>query len=267
VHGERGEVTMIIEFFGPPGVGKTTLARTLAARLRDRGHDVKLVLSYRPSESPPASRAERLARLRIPAALQRLTRPLAESFAATHSGYADKAGAAAALTRLLAPRKFVWSLRLRQYMHRLSCTWRDAALSRNTVLFDQGFVQAVYTFALLARAADRERLGLALNAVPEANFYVRLDAPLQILEGRLAERRRRQGRIEQLLDAWTDLGSGWIFDQLYELLQARGRFITCLDASDRRSLAEGVDEVEGIVLEAEGKVLAASAAGQNGAGS
>ena len=65
---------MIIELFGPPGVGKTTLARTLAARLRERGHGVELVLSYRPSEDPLASGAQSLARLRIPAGLRRLIR-------------------------------------------------------------------------------------------------------------------------------------------------------------------------------------------------
>ena len=42
---------MIIELFGPPAAGKTTFARTLATRLRDLGHPVELMLSYRPSES------------------------------------------------------------------------------------------------------------------------------------------------------------------------------------------------------------------------
>ena len=75
---------MIVELFGPPGVGKTTFACAVADRLRERGRDVKLVLSYRPSEDPlasraGASRAEGLARLRIPAALQRLVRPMVES--------------------------------------------------------------------------------------------------------------------------------------------------------------------------------------------
>jgi thymidylate kinase len=258
---------MIIELFGPPGVGKTTLARTLAARLRERGHGVELVLSYRPSESPLASRAEGLARLRIPAALQRLTRPIVESFAAAgHSANACDARPAAELMRLLPPRNVIWSLRLRQYMLRLFRTWRDAPQAGDILLFDQGFVQAVYTFASLARAADRERLELALDAVPEADLFVRLDAPLEILEARLAERRRRQGRIEQLFDRWTTLGSLWIFDQLHELLRARGRPVICVESTDQRSLSEGVDGLEGFMVGIHSDVLAGSGAEQVGMG-
>jgi len=41
---------MIIELFGPQGVGKTTFARALSAELRERHQIVDLVLSYRPAE-------------------------------------------------------------------------------------------------------------------------------------------------------------------------------------------------------------------------
>jgi thymidylate kinase len=258
---------MIVELFGPPGVGKTTLACALGARLRERGHGVKLVLSYRPAEDPLASRAEGLPRLRIPATLRRLTRPMVESFAAARdSADSYEARAAAELMRLLVPRNAFWSLRLRQYMLRLSRHWRAAALAGDIVLFDQGFVQAVYAFALVTQAADPERIGLALDAVPEADLFVRLDAPLEILQARLADRRRRQGRIEQLLDLWTNFGSLWIFDRLHELLRAQGRPVTCVDSTDQRSFGEGLDRLEGILVEIQGKVLAGSGAQQDGTG-
>src|SRR5215469_8524007 len=188
---------MIIELFGPPGVGKTTFACSLAARLRERGRSVNLVLSYRPSEYPLTSRGDRVARLGIPAAMRRLARPMVESFAAAgHSVSTCEAHAMAELMRLLAPRNVIWSLRLRQYILRLCRSRRGAALVGNIALFDQGLVQAVYSLALLARAADRERIALALDAVPVPDLLVRIDAPPEIVGARLVERRIRQGRIE-----------------------------------------------------------------------
>jgi thymidylate kinase len=259
---------MIVELFGPPGVGKTTLAGALADRLRERGHGVKLVLSYRPAEYALASRAEGLARLHIPA-LRRLVRPLVESFAAAgHSAESREARAAAEMIRLLAPRNIVRSLKLRQYVLRLSRTWGGAALCGDIVLFDQGFIQAVCTFALVARAADPERIALALDAVPEPDLVVRLDAPLSILETRLAERRHRQSKIEQLLDldAATNLGSVWIFDQMHELLRARGRPVICVDSTDQRSLGKGLEKVERKMRRSPGIEPAGSSARRDGTG-
>jgi thymidylate kinase len=257
---------MIVELFGPPCVGKTTLANAVAARLREGGRGAELVLSYRPSEGPAAEGA---ARLRTPAALSRLVRPIVESFAALgRSADAGDVGVAAELMRLLASRNVVHSLRLRQYLLRLSRTWRAAAASGDIALCDQGFVQAIGTCAVLARAADPQRIGLALDVVPEADLFVRLDAPVEILETRLAERRQRQGRIERLFDAWTKLESLWIFDQLHELLRARGRPVICVDSADRRSLGEGVDRVAAIIVGAltRSRVPAKPDLGRDGAG-
>lgn len=259
---------MIVELFGPPGVGKTTLARALALRLRERGRGVELVLSYRPGEFLSASRPRSWPLPRVPAGVRRLIRPAIESLAlAGASTGSDEAHASAELMRLLAPKNVFWSLRLRQYMLRLSSAWRIAAQANEIALVDQGFVQAVYTFALLARiVADPVRLGLALNAMPKADLLVRLNAPPDVLEDRLAERRRRQGRIEQWLDLWTSLESPWIFDQLHDLLRARGRPVAYVGCADRHSLGDGLDHLEAAMAGIQDNVAAGAGPRWEGAG-
>jgi thymidylate kinase len=254
-------VGMIIEFFGPPGVGKTTLVCALAERLRERGRVVKPMLSYRPAEDPIDPLKEP-ARHQTAALARRLVRPMTEIFTAVGhpSAGSCEAKAAAQLMALLPPRNIVWSLRLHQYMRRLSRSWREAALTQDIVLFDQGFVQALSSLAFLARAADPARIALALDAMPQPDLLVRLGVPPEILETRLAARLRQQGWIERLLefDLERNLESARMIDQVHELLRMKSRPITCVDSDDRWSLRRAVDKIEELVLERE--VLARSGA-------
>jgi len=104
--------------------------------------------------------------------------------------------------------------------------------------------------------------------MPEPDLLVRLDAPLQVLEARLVERRRCQGRIERLfdLDVETSLGSMWIFDEMRELLRARDRPVICVSSVDRRSLGDCVKKVNEIIVRSRAKALPQSSEKQDGIG-
>jgi thymidylate kinase len=235
---------MIIEFFGPPGVGKTTLVHALAARLRERGHAVKLVLSLRPIEAPVRPPKEKT-RPQAFAVARRLVRPVSEIFA--------EAGAsrdrALRLLELLPPKSVVWSLRLHLYLRRLSRSWDEATRRSEVVLFDQGFIQAVCSLVMLARAADSKLVELALDIIPEPDLIVRLEAPAAILKARLADRLRRQARLERMLelDVETNLASVRVVDQLHELLRERGQPVTSVESADPQGLSRAVDRIEGLV--------------------
>jgi thymidylate kinase len=237
---------MIIEFFGPPCAGKTTFAAALTEKLRELGGDAKLVLSYRPSEHRACSvMAGSAAHLRLPPGLARLIRPIVELIAATHSAVEPKGSCvAAALAPLRLSPTLFHSLKVRQYLLRLSRTWHSSMAARDIVVFDQGFIQAIYSCALLARQPDQELISQALDAVPQADLLVRVHTPLETLEARLAQRRQHQGRIERFLDASANLGSLHIFEQIEEALRARGRPLAHVNSGDQRSLGELIEWVE-----------------------
>src|SRR5215813_2831336 len=109
---------MIIELFGPPGAGKTTFAHALTTRLRERGYDVQLTLSYRPAELPsqPQRGRSTAPRYWITPVIHRLSRPLVEMIAiARHPcALSHDIGAAAGLVGLLPPRNVAVAMRFSQ---------------------------------------------------------------------------------------------------------------------------------------------------------
>lgn len=192
---------MIIELFGPPGVGKTTFAGILAARLRETGEDPKLILSYRPNEHIGYSEGK-MACSSSEAAIRRLARPVIEMLAIRGRCSFGKpdTDVAATLMSILPPANLVWRIRMRQYLVRLGRTWQNAADDNCISIIDQGFVQAIYSLASFAGPIDLGRIALALHAVPKPTLLLRLDVSQELLFERLEERRSRQGRAERLLD-------------------------------------------------------------------
>ncbi len=160
---------MIIELFGPPGAGKTTFAQALAARLRERGHVAELVLSYRSAERlrclDPCVAVPRPHQ--TAAVVHRLTRPVVEMLTLARHPFVNSHDVSTAvnLIRILPPRNLVWSIRLSQYISRLSHSWYQASAAGHIVLFDQAYVQAVCS---PTRRPSRRPEGSPLRAPPPA---------------------------------------------------------------------------------------------------
>lgn len=185
---------MIIELFGPPGAGKTTCADRLAADLRRKGMQVELVLSHRPAEIRGLF-GDRAAFLR------RLMR------AAGHLSYiivSSRPGASWRLVRqllsLLPQNSILRAFRLGQYLVRLDHSWRRARASSHVVIFDQAFLQAVYTLAAQSPAGAGP-IAEAIDLLPPPDLAIFVEAGLPAVTDRLRTRSVRQSPLERLLDA------------------------------------------------------------------
>ncbi|MCA0316700.1 MAG: AAA family ATPase [Proteobacteria bacterium] len=244
---------MIIELFGPPGSGKTTLALALCQRLQRQGHSTAVVLSHRQGDSgrsvDPGGSISALGRVG-----RAFLRTLATVFQPRK--HRQELRLTTSLIRLLPPKSPVWMLRFWQYILRLSRCWKRNAQTSRVVIFDQAYLQAVCSLAAFSHAADDHALAGALEAAPQADLVVRLDAPRELLERRLRDRSDREPRMEQFFDAelTTNLAAGPIADRIQWLLEQRGGSIIQVRSLDSVSLGAALDKIEYEVAQRLGKV-------------
>ena len=173
-------MSVVVEFCGLPGAGKSTIARALVAALRLRAVPTTEVMA---PLGPSAHRPERLRRKTVVIA-RGLTRAGGVGVAAnvaSRSGQADARDRVARPANLLVVREAVRRAKLRPGVH----------------VLDQGPIQEWWSAALRADA-DRVLAWAATDRAPRADLVVRVDTPVEVLAARLARRRarQRQSRLE-----------------------------------------------------------------------
>lgn len=243
----RARLTMIIELFGPPAAGKTTLAHALAAALERNGFDVQLIVSFRPGERGPAEIGSKPAaswcQTALAAPLSRAAKFV--SVAPVLLAYPRADALPETLMNLLPPRTLLRWLRLRRFLYVLSRSWKMASTADRIVIFDQGFVTALCSMALLARSADRSIIMRGLALIPHPNLLIRLDAPRETLEARLRARLAHQGALERWFefDLQTSLRQIEITAEVAHMLQKQGGRMIEVSSLDRRLLEKAVDRI------------------------
>lgn len=249
---------MIVEFCGPPCVGKTTLAKALCERFRERGATAALASSYRPSERQTGTDSASPGR-RFADPAWRLIRPMAEVVSAVfeHGSASRETAMARRLMAMMPPDSILWSVRLRQYAWRLSYRWAKASTDNGIVVFDQAFVQLVCSLALLSATGSESRIAEALDLIPRPDLLVRMHAPRALLQKRIIRREHRQGLLDQLLefDLATNLRSIDVLDAMDGLMErrcVRRIDVDCADPDERDSRVRMLEHVvlEDVLIEA-----------------
>jgi thymidylate kinase len=238
---------MIIELLGPPASGKTTLARALATALDTNGFDAQLIVSSRPAEGDSIEVENTRA---LSSRIFAFTAPLSRAAKLTNALPLLFAGSrrdelATSLMELLPPRTVLRSVRLRRLLSSLSRSWQSASISHRIVIFDQGFLTALCSMALLAGSVDRSSLLRGLALIPRPNLLIQLDASRELLESRLHSRLGRQGPIERWFefDLKTSLQQIELTNEVADIFRKNGGRMMHVSSLDRRMLEKEVDRI------------------------
>lgn len=213
-----------IEIFGPPGAGKTTLARAAAADLALHGLAVQLAISARPEESVAGRRSALASRLsKLGGAVSQIiwSDPVTE-----------------ALLQLMPLPHWSASLRRRRYIAGLA---RFASVD-GLLVQDQGYLCAIAGLALDSKRSDDRVLAQALDVVPLPNIAVRLCVSSDISGIRLGQRHAKQGFTARALERPPADTKGLedIFAVIDAKLQKRNLCVLQVSGNDQTDLESAV---------------------------
>ncbi|SEC67584.1 hypothetical protein SAMN05443249_3272 [Beijerinckia sp. 28-YEA-48] len=105
-------------------------------------------------------------------------------------------------------------------------------------IFDQGYTQACCSALLMNPSVSDTNLVRALLSLPQADVLVRVEAPIDVLEGRLRERMNRLDPVGRLLEISMGIHAANItdhvaaIDRLSGLLTDAGRPIHVTSSDD-----------------------------------
>ncbi|PBC07694.1 hypothetical protein CK230_25505 [Mesorhizobium sp. WSM3859] len=154
------------------------------------------------------------------------------------------------LLTAMPPKKPIWHARIWQQILKLSHAWDRAKLAHDILIFDEGYVQAVGSLALLNGNADKAVLETMLGDVPVADFTIRVLAPRATVAARLRQRMERAPPAERLFEADFEINmrSLSVFRTISDILAASGRDIVCARTSSQRSTMESAQVVERAII-------------------
>ncbi len=238
---------MIIELFGAPASGKSTLAKALHAALQEDGLSVRLNASARPAEKK--STAWGSASINGPSSFS-VTAPLSRAgkIASAVKGLVSgdlKSEVGDQLLTLLPPQKWVSRVRLQRYLSILEQSHKSGRAYNGITLIDQGYVTALCSLGVRAKQFDPLNLIKGLRLIPRPDLLIYVDTPNEILRARLNKRLDRLSAFERLFEQDIQANSKQVemVQRVAILLQDHRWPTVSVSWSDRDGLEAAVNKI------------------------